>query len=264
MKHVPAGVSKQFCAYDPSYIVAEYEAASIRKDATAATKHHEQGLSAQKSFLDALHRVLQACGNPFLEDSSDLMVLDTKDIADPANATMKSELLHILESGIAKPDVEPKADTIIIDGSAFINANPPRGSKTFRYYAAEDILPKIQAYCSKYKRVDIVFDVYKKSSLKSETRAQRGKAIRRRVRVFTGTCLEIMSGSFKRRVVLEIIVLPLLTMVTCKETRAVIIALHKKGFRGQDIAAGFRASKKVQQAPGPSPKVDLAAGSGHH
>lgn len=35
---------------------------------------------------------------------------------------------------------------------------------------------------------------------------------------------------------LEIIVLPLLTMVTCKETRAVIIALFKKGFTGKDIA----------------------------
>lgn len=74
-----------------SYIVAKYEAASIRKDATAVTKHHEQGLSAQNSFfgkVDALHRVLQAYGNPFLDESSDLMVLDTKDIADPANARM--------------------------------------------------------------------------------------------------------------------------------------------------------------------------------
>jgi hypothetical protein len=41
----------------------------------------------------------------------------------------------------------------------------------------------------------------------------------------------------KRRVVLGILVLPLSTMVTCKETRAVIIALHKKGFTGKDIAA---------------------------
>ena len=53
--------------------------------------------------------------------------------------------------------------------------------KTFRVYAAEDILLKVQAYCSKNKRVEIVFYVYKKSSLKSETRAQRGKAMRRRV-----------------------------------------------------------------------------------
>ena len=35
---------------------------------------------------------------------------------------------------------------------------------------------------------------------------------------------------------LEIIV-PLLTMVTCKETRAAIIALHKNGFTGKDIVA---------------------------
>ena len=64
-------------------------------------------------------------------------------------------------------------------------------------------------------------------------------------------------------------------MVTCKETCAVIIALHKKGFTCQEIAAGkiatkstiyriiknfkerfncceegFRVPKKVQQAPG--------------
>ncbi|GLD61471.1 transposase-like protein [Lates japonicus] len=37
--------------------------------------------------------------------------------------------------------------------------------------------------------------------------------------------------------VLDIIVPLLLTMVTCKETRAVIIALHKKGLTGKFIAA---------------------------
>ena len=42
---------------------------------------------------------------------------------------------------------------------------------------------------------------------------------------------------------LGIIVLPLSTMVTCKETRAVIIALHKKGFTGKDIAASKIAPK---------------------
>ena len=36
---------------------------------------------------------------------------------------------------------------------------------------------------------------------------------------------------------LGIIVLPLSIMVNCKETRAVIIVLHKKGFTGKDIAA---------------------------
>jgi hypothetical protein len=40
------------------------------------------------------------------------------------------------------------------------------------------------------------------------------------------------TGSFKRGVVLGIIVLPLSTMVTCKETCTVIVALHKKGLTG--------------------------------
>ena len=43
---------------------------------------------------------------------------------------------------------------------------------------------------------------------------------------------------------LGIIVLPLSSMVTCKETRAVI-ALHKKGFTGKDIAASKIAPKST-------------------
>lgn len=37
----------------------------------------------------------------------------------------------------------------------------------------------------------------------------------------------------------------LLTMVTWKESRAVIIALHKKGFTGGDIAVSEIAPKSV-------------------
>ena len=44
---------------------------------------------------------------------------------------------------------------------------------------------------------------------------------------------------------LVIIVLPLSTMVTCKETRAVVIALDKKGFIGKDIAASKIAPKST-------------------
>ena len=44
---------------------------------------------------------------------------------------------------------------------------------------------------------------------------------------------------------LGIIVLPLSTMVTGKETRAVIIALHKKAFPGKDIAASKIAPKST-------------------
>ncbi len=79
------------------------------------------------------------------------------------------------------PDGQPEADAIIIDGSALVNALPPRISKTFDAHAEEDILPKVESYGTTYDRVDIVFDVYKKSSLKSETMSKRGQGVRRRV-----------------------------------------------------------------------------------
>lgn len=44
---------------------------------------------------------------------------------------------------------------------------------------------------------------------------------------------------------LEIIVLPLLTTVTCKKICAVIIALHKKGLTDKDIAASKVAPKST-------------------
>ena len=44
---------------------------------------------------------------------------------------------------------------------------------------------------------------------------------------------------------LGIIVLPLSVMVTCKETHAAIIAVHKKGFTGKDIAACKIAPKST-------------------
>ena len=44
---------------------------------------------------------------------------------------------------------------------------------------------------------------------------------------------------------LGIISLPLSTMVTCQETHAVIIALHRKGFTGKDIAASKIAPKST-------------------
>ena len=44
---------------------------------------------------------------------------------------------------------------------------------------------------------------------------------------------------------LGIIALPLSTMLTCKETRAVIIDLHKKGFTGKDIATSKSSPKST-------------------
>ena len=42
-------------------------------------------------------------------------------------------------------------------------------------------MPIVKSSCAKYERVDIIFYVYRKGSLKAETRSKRGKGIRRRV-----------------------------------------------------------------------------------
>ena len=70
---------------------------------------------------------------------------------------------------------------VIIDGSALVNALPPRISKTFAEYAEREFIPKVDACAKKYHRTDIVFDIYKPSSLKTETRSKRGMGERRRV-----------------------------------------------------------------------------------
>ena len=74
-----------------SRLIAEYEAMPGVIDAAISSKHHEQTLSAQRSFIEkaeALHAVLKEMGNPFQEDSVDLLVLDTKNIADQALAEL--------------------------------------------------------------------------------------------------------------------------------------------------------------------------------
>lgn len=80
-------------------------------------------------------------------------------------------------------EVEPEADAVIIDGSVLINAFPPKTSKTCDAYVQGDLIPKLESYGAKYSRTDIVFGVYKKLSLKAETRSKRGLylCIRRRV-----------------------------------------------------------------------------------
>ena len=54
---------------------------------TADTRHHDQTPSVQASFVKdvrSLVRVIEEMGNPFEEESQDLVILDTKDITGPA------------------------------------------------------------------------------------------------------------------------------------------------------------------------------------
>ena len=87
--------------------------------------------------------------------------------------------MDILESSCDIPSVTPPSDAFVIDGAAMVNSRPPRGAQTFLAYVNDVILSYIESCINKYSRVDIVFDVYIRNSLK----ADQG---RRGVQVFDG------------------------------------------------------------------------------
>lgn len=59
-------------------MVTEYEEQS--SSGKMSTKHHEQVPSVQNAFLKNVLNVMEGLGNPFKEDSGDLLALDTKNI----------------------------------------------------------------------------------------------------------------------------------------------------------------------------------------
>ena len=68
-------------------VIIEFEEANMYPNTIEETRHHEETLSAQKGFakdLQSLVAVIEDLGNPFEEESPDLLVLDTRDIANPA------------------------------------------------------------------------------------------------------------------------------------------------------------------------------------
>ena len=70
---------------------------------------------------------------------------------------------------------------MIIDGAALVNMLKPDTSRTFNEYAATVFLPYIRRQLDTVKRIDVVWDVYLKDSLKGTAREKRGKGLRRRV-----------------------------------------------------------------------------------
>ena len=72
---------------DQRCLVNEFEASVISAQTFVDTRHHEERPGVQKAFLryvKALKALFDEYGNPFLESSTDLLVLDTRNIADKA------------------------------------------------------------------------------------------------------------------------------------------------------------------------------------
>ena len=269
-------------------VIGEFEAASEERK-KADTRHHEQTRFAQKAFardVRALTGVIQEMSNPFCENSMDLLVLDTRDVADEAivdtvrkieklgqdqydtyiSERLVNQMKHIddpiprnnlslfsqpvvreksrvqqqikslksdcslfsrlyIASQLREGDIEeffahenqayppalsqmgklrsgtksdlvrclenlapsqmnssnPTLQVLIIDGAAVVNMLRPGTANTFSDYEKEVFSPYIKHQLHHVCRLDIVWDQYFPDSLKTETRAKRGKGVRRRV-----------------------------------------------------------------------------------
>lgn len=97
------------------------------------------------------------------------------------NMGVKSQLVDILEQTSNATYDDPPTEVVIIDGAAMVNSKAPGAAKTFDDYAKDVITPYVDSYAERYTRVDVVFDIYRQDSLKSETRQKRGSGARRKV-----------------------------------------------------------------------------------
>ena len=98
----------------------------------------------------------------------------------------KSDLMHCLLDYVTTQTERPVAPTgIIIDASFLIQTLKPGTAKTVGEYIDNVIISYLRAQLLIYKRVDIVFDVYLKKSLKDGVRKIRGDGEKKRVRLTT-------------------------------------------------------------------------------
>jgi len=70
-------------------LIEEFQDATKQENQSQDTKHHDQSASVQTAFLkdvQSVIRMMEDFGNSFEEDSQDLLVLDTKNIAAPPGA----------------------------------------------------------------------------------------------------------------------------------------------------------------------------------
>ena len=75
----------------------------LHRRITSETRHHEQTRKFQVTFAQnaqSLVEVIEEMGNPFFEDSKDLLRLDTRDMIDPAVASSVSQAENLGSSNM--------------------------------------------------------------------------------------------------------------------------------------------------------------------
>ena len=93
----------------------------------------------------------------------------------------KADLVKCLEIINVSDDKQPPVDAIILDGAVAVQMMAPGAARTFGQYFDMVFQPFILKQLESASRIDIVWDVYRKDSLKSATREKRGSGRRRKV-----------------------------------------------------------------------------------
>ncbi len=79
-----------------SRVVSEFEGQYLNSNGLNSTEHHEQGLSPQAKLKDQVTKMYNTVanfGNPFMDQCSELLVLNTRDVSDePVIDTVNSFL----------------------------------------------------------------------------------------------------------------------------------------------------------------------------
>lgn len=115
---------------------------------------------------------------------------DTEELEDlnlpacPEEADEVAEVLHVqpevLTSLETANETEPPStfDVKVLDGTAVLHFLPTAGIATFRDYARKVFLPFLRNQLNSAKHLDMVWDTYKKNSIK-ETREERERSMQK-------------------------------------------------------------------------------------
>jgi hypothetical protein len=89
------------------------------------------------------------------------------------HATAKSDFMKIISNQDLEAHQSPDVEAIVVDGAPWIHTHPPRSSIKFEEYCTSEIIGPLRRLSA--QRIDLVFDVYKENSMKSQERERRGR-----------------------------------------------------------------------------------------
>ena len=93
----------------------------------------------------------------------------------------KADLVKCLKTIVNPEADQPTPDAIILDGAVIVQMLPPGTVRTFEEYCQTVFGPYIARQLQFAKRVDLVWDMYRESSLKKAARERRGTGQRPKV-----------------------------------------------------------------------------------